>query len=138
MLSFGIESESRLPFFIADGADDCAIAVEFRRFTVNALLLVTCKAALALRRRGGESIEFPTKHPKYIHYYLNFRHTHKKWLNVPMGRYLPLREFNALRLVPVDVRSDLTVSLVVVRKSAWFRDFCVRSVCEFFLVLLSV
>lgn len=59
LLSFGIDRESRLPFFIADGIDDCAIAVEFRRFTVNDRLLATCKAALALRRRGGESLEFP-------------------------------------------------------------------------------
>lgn len=59
LLSFGIDSDSRLPFFIADGIDDCAIAVEFRRFTVNERLLATCKAALALRRRGGESLEFP-------------------------------------------------------------------------------
>lgn len=58
LLSFVIESESRLPFFIADGVD-CATAVEFRRFTVNALLLDICKAALALLRRGGESFEFP-------------------------------------------------------------------------------
>lgn len=59
ILSFGIESESLLPFFIANGADDCAIAVEFRRFVVNcaARLPATCKAALALRRRGGESLE---------------------------------------------------------------------------------
>lgn len=61
-LSFGIESESRLPFFIANGADDCAIAVEFRRFAVNcARLLAICKAALALRRRGGESLELRAK-----------------------------------------------------------------------------
>lgn len=59
LLSFDIDNESRLPFFIADGADDCPIAVEFRRFTVNALLLATCKAALALRRRGGDSVELP-------------------------------------------------------------------------------
>lgn len=60
LLSFDIDRESRLPFFIADGMDDCTIAVEFRRFTVSDLLLFTCKAALALLRRGGESIEFPT------------------------------------------------------------------------------
>lgn len=59
LLSFDIESESRFPFFIADGIDDGMIAVEFRLFTVNALLLATCKAALALLRRGGESVEFP-------------------------------------------------------------------------------
>lgn len=67
LLSFGIEIESRLPFFIADGADDCAIAVEFRRFTANALLLATCKAALALRRRGG-SVEFPVFIEIYLFY----------------------------------------------------------------------
>lgn len=57
--NFGIEIESRFPFFIADGIDDCEIAVEFRRFTVNDSLLATCKAALALRRRGGDSVELP-------------------------------------------------------------------------------
>lgn len=59
LLSFGIESDRRLPFFIADGTNDCETAVEFRRFTANSLLPATCKAALALLRRGGESIEFP-------------------------------------------------------------------------------
>lgn len=59
LLSFDIESESLLPFFIANGVG-CATAVEFRRLTVNALLLVDiCKAALELRRRGGESFELP-------------------------------------------------------------------------------
>lgn len=74
ILSFGIESESRLPFFIASGTDECAIAVEFRRFAVNcARLLATCKAALALRRRGGESLELrATKKFSYFHIF-NYR-----------------------------------------------------------------
>lgn len=52
--SFGIDSDKRFPFFIADGGD-CAIAVEFLRFAVNVVLLLNCKAALALLLRGGES-----------------------------------------------------------------------------------
>lgn len=125
-----------MPFFIADGIDDCAIAVEFRRFTVNERLLATCKAALALRRRGGESLEFPAAAAADQNQW-----TFNRIVSMNLIYFLfnlPLREFNALRFVPAVVRSGLAVSLAVFRKSPWLRDRCVRSVCVFFFCLLSI
>lgn len=108
ILSFGIESESRLPFFIASGTDECAIAVEFRRFAVNcARLLATCKAALALRRRGGESLELRATKNIIIFIFSYFQLPN--WAELWTLKCLPLLEFNALRLLPVGIRSGLAV-----------------------------
>lgn len=128
--NFGIEIESRFPFFIANGIDDCKIAVEFLRFTVNALLLATCKAALALRRRGGDSVELP------ILLEIIFDRIE---LCCALIKSNAPRELNALRFVPADVRSDdFPVSLVTFWKSDWCLERGVGSVCEFFFTLLSV
>lgn len=134
LLSLGIDNDSRLPFFIADGVDDCAIAVEFRRLAaVNARLPATCKAALALRRRGGESFGFPAKKLSNCKKKMDDFELKRANNGIVQIFNLPFREIIALRLVPADVRSDLAGSLAGFRKSLWLRDRCVRSFCECFV-----